>query len=255
MRNVIYQKLRDNKKSSLCLITLLLLLLKIYSHNIIPRYRNKGKVNIWAYHLYAKKNWGGAFRTGFCDARSLRNLRIKISDPWDTAHFSQRIMSRHILFILYLSAFSWAQKCPSRREKRAFFGPEEIDLEKVRNSVISPSSISNQLTGQVIFNWVAYPIAYSLLGESFSSSLLGLWCTSFALIGSAYQYARQYLLDEDTVARLEPMFNAETLAVDVGVQFRTNTLMAGWRFLASLLLGGLYKPRGQKIWEFLEHNE
>ncbi len=57
---------------------------------------------------------------------------------------------------------SWSHSSQSTRNKRAILGP--VDLEKVRMAVIDPATISNQLTGTVLFNWVAYPIAYSILG-------------------------------------------------------------------------------------------
>ena len=42
-----------------------------------------------------------------------------------------------------------------------------IDLERVRKAVIDPSSISNQATGNIAFNYILNPLGYAVTGKFF----------------------------------------------------------------------------------------
>ena len=58
------------------------------------------------------------------------------------------------------------------RVKREIFG--SVDLEKVRKSVLSPSTISNQLTGALIFPFFTEPIGYAILGKTWLKIFINL---------------------------------------------------------------------------------
>lgn len=80
-------------------------------------------------------------------------------------------MRRHIFIIptallLFNIIHADPELCNSEksRSKRAF-GP--VDLQATKKAVLAPETISNQLTSAIIFNFIAYPIAYALLGNSF----------------------------------------------------------------------------------------
>merc|ERR1712037_1005644 len=82
--------------------------------------------------------------------------------------------------------------------------------------------LSYHATGTFLFNFMAYPVAY-------------------AILGNVYQYFRESSwVDQGMVKNLDQILNPEKLATDAGVQVRSNILHLSLRTLIS----ALFDPQG-----------
>ena len=81
---------------------------------------------------------------------------------WKTIQLVEKLLKFSWFIVSELVARSSEQDILLYFQRRT---TENIDLESVQKAVFSPSTLSNQATGTFIFNFVAYPVAYAILGK------------------------------------------------------------------------------------------